>query len=70
MEQIYTNAISIIMKRIKSCGLALQKELDAYSIAYWQMELSKANYRKIRIEKRFKYNNVIKVDFVAKQRVA
>jgi hypothetical protein len=71
MKQVYVNAINLVMKRIKACGVALQNVSDEHSLLYWQLELSKANYLKSRIQKRLKLNhNVIKIDFQAKKRVA
>lgn len=71
MTQIYLNAIKLVLKRVNACGLALANVSDEYSVSYWNLELAKANYLKLRIRKRLKLNhNVIKVDFVNKRKVA
>ena len=71
MKQIYANALYLLEARIKSCGRALQKETDGYSIVYFIKELNKANRLKARIHARLNSTrNVIKVDFVSKKRAA
>jgi len=71
MTQIYLRAIELVLKRVKSCGVALSNVTDEYSVSYWNLELAKANYLKLKIRKRLKLNhNVIKIDFVSKRKVA
>ena len=71
MTQVYVNAINLVLKRIHQCGLAIGQVSDQYSLLYWQLELAKAKFLKMRIEKRLKMShNVIRVDFQAKRRAA
>lgn len=70
MNQIYFNALNIVMRRIKQCGTALQCSTDEFSFHYWTQELAKANLKRIKLQRRFTPNNVVKVDFTTKKRVA
>lgn len=71
MKQIYSNALNTIMRRIKSCGLALSKADSEHSVLYWNKELTLYQYKAYKIKKRLnRYSNVIKVDFISKKRVA
>ena len=71
MKTIYNSALSTIMRRVKSCGLAIAKTDNEYSLLYWQKELALYQYKAYKIKQRVnKYSNVIKVDFQSKKRVA
>lgn len=71
MKHIYSNALDIIMKRIKSCGTALSKADDEYSVLYWNMQLTKSQLKAFKVKQRLnRYSNVIKIDFISKKRVA
>lgn len=71
MKQVYKGAIGILLKRIKVCGEAIGNATDEYTLLYWRKELTLAQFKMYKIEKRLKLDhNVIRVDFVNKQRVA
>lgn len=71
MEQIYYNALDLILKRIKQCGEMSRVSLDHESISYWNRELFKASQLKKKVEKRLKSRHtLILVDFKTKKRVA
>jgi hypothetical protein len=70
MNQIYSKALDILMRRIKQCGTALQCSTDEYSFHYWTKELAIANLKRIKVSRRFTPTNVIHLDFTSKKRVA
>lgn len=70
MNQIYSKALDILMRRIKQCGIAIQCSTDEYSFHYWTKELAIANLKRIKVTRRYSPHNVVHVDFQAKKRVA
>lgn len=71
MEQIYFNALDLVLKRIKQCAELSRISLDHESISHWNRELFKASQLKKKIEKRLKSkHSLILVDFKTKKRVA
>jgi len=71
MKQVFINALILIDRRIKSCGRALSKSLDAETNQYWTKELALAQVQHRKVMKRSKLqHNVVHVDFVNKRRAA
>lgn len=71
MKQIYSNALSTIMRRIKSCGITLSKATDEHSVLYWNSKLAESQLKAFKVKQRLnRYSNVIRIDFISKKRVA